>query len=179
MKLTLLYWFCRTNALYRNFTFLNFNWRRTRIPCGQCNVLRNRKESIIWSHHTQILLDYFSIRSNSKSIRLPSSSNVARVNLFNLLLKHDSGIPLRETVVNGTRQSVLNKYWIRKVIQNFYSYSIHDKIINHCLILELLTVCFCRWSVIKHSISSILSSKSHIHTYIFIGAWRCMIHCLK
>ena len=36
---------------------------------------------------------------------LPSSSNVASVNLFSLLLKQDSGIPLRDTVVKGTRQS--------------------------------------------------------------------------
>ena len=77
---------------------------------------------IIIPKSSSYLLNDFVIRSNSKSIQLPSSSNVARVNRFNLLLKHDSGIPLRETVVNGTRQSVLNKYRIRKVIQNFFFY---------------------------------------------------------
>ena len=140
MKLTFLYCFCMTNVLYRNFSFLNFNWRRTRIPCGQCNVLKKkwkyRMKQSYPNHHLYLLND-FEIRSNSKSIQLPSSSNVARVNRFNLLLKHDSGIPLRETVVNGTRQSVLNKYRIRKVIQNFFFYlKVYDSIINHCLIFE-------------------------------------------
>ena len=47
---------------------------------------------------------FFSI--NGKQLKvLPSSSNVASVNLFSLLLKQDSGIPLRDTVVKGTRQS--------------------------------------------------------------------------
>ena len=120
MKLTFLYCFCMTNVLYRNFSFLNFNWRRTRIPCGQCNVLKKEMKISYEIIIPKYLLNDFVIRSNSKSIQLPSSSNVARVNRFNLLLKHDSGIPLRETVVNGTRQSVLNKYRIRKVIQNFF-----------------------------------------------------------
>ena len=139
MKLALLYRFCMTNVLYQNFSLLNFNSRRTRIPCGQCNVLKNRNESIVWSHHTQIiiyLLNDLVIRPNSKLIQLPSSSNVARVSRFNLLLKHDSGIPLRETVVNGTRQSVLNKYRIRKVIQNLFS--IHFNIwYNHQPLFDL------------------------------------------
>ena len=41
---------------------------------------------------------------------LPSSSNVANVNRFSLLLRQDSGIPLLDTVVNGTRQSI---YWMK------------------------------------------------------------------
>ena len=49
-------------------------------------------------------IHFFSI--NGKQLKvLPSSSNVASVNLFSLLLKQDSGIPLRDTVVKGTRQS--------------------------------------------------------------------------
>ena len=51
----------------------------------------------------------WNVRSNTEKCSFPSSSNVASVSRFNLLLKHDSGIPLRDTVVNGTRQSALKK----------------------------------------------------------------------
>ena len=44
-------------------------------------------------------------KSIINSFYSPSSSNVASVSRFNLLLRQDSGIPLLETVVNGTKQS--------------------------------------------------------------------------
>ncbi len=38
-------------------------------------------------------------------MQCPSSSKVASVRRFSLLLRQDSGMPLLETVVSGTRQS--------------------------------------------------------------------------
>ena len=50
------------------------------------------------------IIDTF-CKSIINSFYSPSSSNVASVSRFNLLLRQDSGIPLLETVVNGTKQS--------------------------------------------------------------------------
>ena len=96
--------------LYRNYVVLSFQLEKDHEPMCPMQCPKNWRgiislKQFILEHNIQYLTCKICLHFNE--VALPSSSNVARVSRFNLLLKHDSGIPLRETVVNGTRQSVI------------------------------------------------------------------------
>ena len=74
------------------------------------------------------IIDTF-CKSIINSFYSPSSSNVASVSRFNLLLRQDSGIPLLETVVNGTKQS-----GGKKVLKSNYNGS---KVSTYVFIIQL------------------------------------------
>ena len=57
----------------------------------------------------RVISSLYSIGFSTSKYYLPSSSKVANVSRLSLLLKHDSGMPLLDTVVNGTKQSSIRK----------------------------------------------------------------------
>ena len=105
-------------------------------------------------HFTYLLVPFSDFSGNQEFLVLvnscheyqnsnsPSSSNVAKVSLFNLLLKHDSGIPLRDTVVRGTKQSKSKNVNLKLEYPTFELETLTICISRSCIPVQSLLVIF-------------------------------------